>query len=124
MREKQKMKQIIILLTLLCVTAACSGEKYGAGVDTAAPIVTVKDVYLDRSLQDNPVTLEGTIIGQCGSPDKCWFFMQDATGRIFINLKPSKLSLPAAMGKKVRVTGMIQGDKEGYQIVAQGVEVL
>jgi hypothetical protein len=28
------------------------------------------------------------------------------------------------MGKKVRVTGMIQGDKQGYQIVAQGVEVL
>ncbi|HSM73559.1 MAG TPA: hypothetical protein VK852_02955 [Desulfobacterales bacterium] len=118
------MPRIILFLTLLCFTAACSGEKYGTGVDKAAPIVTVKDVYLDRSLQDNPVTLEGIIIGQCGSPDKCWFFMHDETGRIFVNLKPANLSLPPAMGKKVRVTGMIQGDKQGYQIVAQGVEVL
>lgn len=118
------MKRIMMLLAVLCATVACSGEKYGAGTDKAAPTVSVKDVYLDRSLQDHPVNLEGTIIGQCGSPDKCWFFMQDDTGRIFINLKPSKFSLPAAMGKKVRVTGMIQGAKEGYQIIAQGVEVL
>jgi uncharacterized protein YdeI (BOF family) len=118
------MKRVLLLLSLLCATVACSGDKFGTGTDKAAPVVTVKDVYLNRSLHKNPVTLEGTIIGQCGSPDKCWFFMQDDTGRIFINLKPAKLSLPAAIGKKVRVTGMIQGAREGYQLVAQGGEVL
>lgn len=118
------MKRILMLLAVLCLMVACSGEKYGAGADKSAPAVTVKDVYLDRSLHENLVTLEGKIIGQCGSPDKCWFFMQDDTGRIFVNLKPAKFSLPAAIGKKVRVTGIIQGAKEGYQLVAQGVEVL
>lgn len=117
------MKKIFMLLVMLSLTISCSGEKYGAGADKGAAAVTVKDVYLDRSLQERLVTLEGTIIGQCGSPDKCWFFMQDDTGRIFVNLKPANFSLPAAMGKKVRVTGMIQGAKEGYQLIAQGVEV-
>lgn len=118
------MKRALLLLSLLLVTVGCSGEKFGTGTDKTAPVVTVKDVYLNQSLRSRPVTLEGTIIGQCGSPDKCWFFMQDDTGRIFINLKPSGLSLPAAIGKKVRVTGTIQGAKEGYQIVATGGEVL
>ena len=117
------MKRIMMLIAAVCLTVACSGEKYGAGTDRSAPAVTVKDVYLDRSLHENPVTLEGTIIGQCGSPDKCWFFMQDDTGRIFVNLKPSKFTLPAAMGKKVRVTGRIEGARDGYQLIAQGVEV-
>lgn len=118
------MKRAMLLLSLLLATAACSGEKFGTGTDKTAPVVTVKDVYLNQTLQNRPVTLEGTIIGQCGSPDKCWFFMQDDSGRIFINLKPSGLSLPAAIGKKVRVSGTIQGAKEGYQIIATGGEVL
>ncbi|WP_373498838.1 hypothetical protein [Desulfococcus sp.] len=117
------MKRIFTLLAVVSLMLSCSGEKYGAGADKGASPVTVKDVYLDRSLHEGLVTLEGTIIGQCGSPDKCWFFMQDETGRIFVNLKPANFSLPAAMGKKVRVTGMIQGAKEGYQLIAQGVEV-
>jgi uncharacterized protein YdeI (BOF family) len=117
------LKPFVMLVLAGSLMAACSGEKYGAGTDSGAPAVTVKDVYLDRSLHDGLVTLEGTIIGQCGSPDKCWFFMQDDTGRIFVNLKPAKFSIPAAMGKKVRVTGIIQGAKEGYQLIAQGVEV-
>ena len=117
------MKRIFMLLATVSLIFSCSGEKYGAGVDRDAAPVTVKDVYLDRSLHEGLVTLEGTIIGQCGSPDKCWFFMQDETGRIFVNLKPANFALPAAMGKKVRVTGMIQGAREGYQLIAQGVEV-
>ncbi len=116
-------RHIVILVSAGILMAACSDKQYGAGADSSAAAVTVKDVYLDRSLHDGLVTLEGTIIGQCGSPDKCWFFMQDGTGRIFVNLKPANFSIPAAMGKTVRVTGVVQGAKDGYQLIAQGVEV-
>lgn len=117
------MKRLILLAALSCLLAACSSEKYGSGADSTVPAITVKDVYLDPSARNRPVSLEGIIIGQCGSPDKCWFFLQDDTGRVFVNLKPSGFSLPAAIGRKVKVTGIIQGDKREPQIVAQGVEV-
>lgn len=116
--------RIFLLLLALFVAAGCSGEKYGAGIDPDAPMVTVSDVYLDNSLLNQVVNLEGTIISQCGSPDKCWYFMEDETGRILINLKPAKFVLPAAIGKTAKVTGTVQGGRDGYQIIAQGVEIL
>lgn len=118
------MKYFIFLLSILLFTSGCSsGDKYGAGVDPKAPLVKVKDVYLNKTLQGKVVSLEGKIISQCQSPDKCWYFMQDETGQIFVNLKPANFSLPAAINKQAKVTGTIQGSKDGYQIIAQGVKV-
>ncbi|MEK6201773.1 MAG: hypothetical protein N2A40_05065 [Desulfobulbaceae bacterium] len=124
------MKNFFLLLLILLLTTACSGEggdagnTYGSGIDPQAPIIKVKDAYLDKSLQGKVVSLEGTILSQCGSPDKCWYFMEDETGRMFVNLKPANFTLPAAIGKKAKVTGTIQQAKDGYQIIAQGAEVL
>ena len=110
-------------MSYLILTAACTDEKYGSGIDSKAPLVKVKDVYLDKSLQGKVVNLEGKIISQCQSPDKCWYFMQDETGQILVNLKPANFTLPAAIGKQAQVTGTIQASKDGYQILARGVKV-
>ncbi len=118
------MRYLALFCLLLLFTAACSGDQYGAGVDPQAPLVTVKDVYIDTSLQGKLVSLEGNIIGQCGAPEKCWYFMEDATGRIFVNLKPANFSLPAAVGRKAKVTGTVLKTEDGYQVVAQGVQIL
>ena len=117
------MRYLFLIFSILLLTTACSGEKYGSGVDPKAPLVTVKDVYMDKSLQGKVVNLEGEIISQCQSPDKCWYFMQDETGRIFVNLKPANFTLPAAIGKKTKVIGTVQGTKDGLQVIAQGVKV-
>ena len=117
------MKYFFLFLSVLLLTAACSGEKYGSGIDSQAPLIKVKDVHLDKSLQGKVVNLEGKVISQCQSPDKCWYFMQDETGRIFVNLKPANFTMPAAIGKQVKVTGTIQGSKDDYQIIARGVMV-
>jgi uncharacterized protein YdeI (BOF family) len=124
------MKSFFLLLAILLLTAACSGDAgdagniFGSGVDQQAPVIKVKDVYFDKSLQGKVVSLEGTIISQCQSADKCWYFMQDDTGRIFVNLKPANFTLPAAIGKKAKVSGTIQKTTDGFQIIAQGAEVL
>lgn len=118
------MKHFLLISAFLLLAAGCSaGENYGAGVDEKAQLVTVKDVYLNQSIQNTLVNLEGTIISQCQSPDKCWYFMQDSTGRIFVNLTEGKFTMPAAIGKKAKVTGTIRGGADGYQIMAQGVKV-
>lgn len=118
------MAQLLLLLGLFAVSG-CSGEQqYGSGIDLNVPKVTVRDVYLDHSLRNQVVTLKGTIITQCGAPDKCWYFMEDETGRILVNLAPGNMVLPASIGKTAKVTGMVQGGRDGYQIIAQGVEIL
>lgn len=117
------MRYCFLFFSIVLFTAACSGEKYGTGVDPQAPLVTVKDVHIDTSLQGKLVNLEGEIVSQCGAPDKCWYFMKDATGRIFVNLKPANFTLPAAIGRKAKVTGTILKTKDGFQVVARGVQV-
>ncbi len=115
---------LFLLLLIIFVAVGCSGEQHGAGIDPYAPNVTVRDVFLDHSLLNQVVTLEGTIISQCGSPDKCWYFMEDETGRILVNLRPGNMALSASIGKTAKVTGRVQGNRDGFQIIAQGVKVL
>lgn len=118
------MKRVFIALIagLLLVAAGCSTEKYGQGINAGAKAVKVKDVFLYPQLQGQTVTLEGKIVSQCQS-NGCWFFLQDDTGNIFINLAPNNFSVPSRLGKMVKVTGTAMPGQEGFQIVAQGVEV-
>ena len=120
------MKKLYILFLILILlsfsTTGCSAEKYGAGIDKNIPLVKVKDVFLDNSLQGKMVTLEGVISTQCQSSG-CWFFLSDGTGRVFINLAPKGFTLPPKTGKKAKVTGEVMRDQHNVQIIAHGVEI-
>jgi RecJ-like exonuclease len=115
-------KIFFLLIAVLIVLTGCSGEQYGAGISKDAPTVTVKDVLLTPSLLGQTVTIEGTIISQCTSRG-CWFFIQDKTGQIFINLEPKGFSIPPRIGKAAKVTGVVSGSPNGVQIVADSVEI-
>lgn len=119
-----KRKVLVLMLAVAAglLVAGCSAEKYGLGIDSSAPVVMVKDIVLRPELQGQQVTLEGRIVSQCQS-NGCWFFLQDTTGHVFINLGPNNFALPARMGKQARVTGIVAASPEGYQLIARGVEV-
>lgn len=118
------MKKIAAIFVLLLTLAGYSAEQYGAGVSNEITTVTVRDIVFDPSLRNKLVNLEGIIIAQCVSPEKCWFFLNDGTGNILINLKPEGFALPARIGKKARVTGVVTYTRGGLQIIARGVEVI
>lgn len=116
----------IILLTF-CLAASliftgCSGEKYGAGIDSSAPKATVKDVFLKKNLLGQKVTLEGNIVSQCQS-NGCWFYLRDATGQIYIDLKTHNFTLPSMPNKNVAATGTVARSENTVLLVASGVEV-
>ncbi len=110
------------VLFVSLVLAGCGGEKYGAGVDPAAPKVQVKDVFLKQELMGKKVTLEGNIVSQCQS-NGCWFFLKDETGQIYIDLSKSQLSLPARPGKLAVASGTVARSQQNYLLIATGVEV-
>ncbi|MBI5140891.1 MAG: OB-fold nucleic acid binding domain-containing protein [Nitrospirae bacterium] len=114
--------QAVIVLAVFML-AGCSGEKFGAGHDSKAPVVKVKDVMLYPEKRGIPVTLEGTISTQCMS-NGCWFFLQDETGQIFINLAPNGMAIPPRTGKRAKVSGIAGAAQQpGWQIVATGVTI-
>ena len=116
------MKRIALTILLGLALAGCAAEKYGSGIDGAVRKVQVKDIMLYPELQGKRVTLEGKIVTQCMS-NGCWFFLEDGTGKVFVNLAPGNLSLPDKMGRPAKVTGIVSTAKDAYQVIAEGVEI-
>jgi len=118
------MKKILLLIFLLVplLLAGCGSDKYGTGVDSAAPKVKVKELFLQPSLLGQKVTVEGRVGSQCQS-NGCWFFLQDDTGQVYIDLSTNQFTLPAMPGKTVVASGTVAKSKQNILLVATGVEV-
>lgn len=112
----------IAALMALLFLSGCTNEKYGAGVDSSAQKITVKEAFLKKSLLGQTVTLEGKIVSQCQS-NGCWFFLQDDTGQIYIDLSTNKFSLPSLPNKQVTASGTVVKSNNSILLVATGVEV-
>ena len=101
---------------------APGAREYGV-VDTAAPAVQVKDILLSEAYGGKDVRMSGTIAMQCASTG-CWFFLDDGTGRMLVDLKGLGLGLPARAGKKAIVSGTVIMDENGQAVLnAKGLEV-
>jgi len=129
MRKTKKIRLITVLLIILSVilgVSGCSGnssdnsEKYGVSI-TEKEVVSVKDIYTNpNEYLDQTVRLEGKIVRECGSG--CWFFLEDETGTIFVDINPSGLSIPPKVGKKVVVEGVPENKSGRMTINGKGVE--
>ena len=118
------MRYLLLIATLFAMVTltGCGDEKYGAGVDTAAQTVQVKDVFLQKNLLGQKVTLEGKIVSQCQS-NGCWFFLQDETGQLYIDMATNKFSLPSMPNKQVAASGTVAKAQNNIVLIATGVEV-
>jgi uncharacterized protein YdeI (BOF family) len=118
------MKHLLLFGTLVAtlILAGCGGEKYGAGVDASAQMVKVKDVFLKKNLLGQKITLEGKIVSQCQS-NGCWFFLQDDTGQLYIDMATNKFSLPSMPNKQVAASGTVAKSQNNLVLIATGVEV-
>jgi hypothetical protein len=116
-------RKILAIAALGLALAACvKSEKYGV-VDTKAPSVQVKDVMLSDAYGGKDVRMSGTIAMQCASSG-CWFFLDDGTGRMLVDLKGLGLGLPQRGGKKALVSGTVTVDQNGQAtLTAKGLEV-
>ena len=118
------MKYLLLVATMVItlILAGCGNEKYGAGVDASAQKVQVKDVFLQQNLLGQKVTLEGKIGSQCQS-NGCWFFLQDETGQLYIDMATNKFSLPSMPNKQVAASGTVARSQNNLVLIATGVEV-
>jgi uncharacterized protein YdeI (BOF family) len=118
------MKHLLLIATLIftLILAGCGGEKYGDGIDPSAQAVKVKDVFLKKNLMGQKVTLEGKIVSQCQS-NGCWFYIQDDTGQLYIDMAKNQFSLPSMPNKQVVASGTVGEMRNNIVLIATGVEV-
>jgi len=129
MRKAKKIKLIAALLIILLVILGVSGcssnssnksERYGVEI-AEKEVTSVKDIYTNpNEYLDKTVRLEGKIVRECGSG--CWFFLEDETGTIYVDINPSGLSIPPKVGKKVVVEGVPENKNGRITINGKGVE--
>lgn len=129
MRKTKKIRLIAALIIILLVilgVSGCSGnssnnsERYGVDI-TEKEVTSVKDIYTNpNEYLDQTVRLEGKIVRECGSG--CWFFLEDETGTIYVDINPSGLSIPPKVGKKVVVEGVPENKNGRLTINGKGVE--
>jgi hypothetical protein len=113
----------LIMIALLLGACDKKKEKFGAGIDPAAPMVTVQDILLQSQLVGQKVTVQGTVYTQCSS-NGCWFVLQDGTAQLYIDLSTNNFILPPMPGRQVKVTGTVTARQKNLLIVAQGVEAI
>ena len=129
MRKAKKIKLFAALLIILLVilgVSGCSGnssdksERYGVNI-TEKEVTSVKDIYTNpNEYLDKTVRLEGKIVRECSSG--CWFFLEDETGTIYVDINPSGLSISPKVGKKVVVEGVPENKNGRITINGKGVE--
>jgi len=129
MRKTKNMKLIGVLLIIILIILGISGcssnssdksERYGVNI-TEKKVVSIKDIYTNpNEYLNQTVRLEGKIIRECSSG--CWFFLEDNTGTIYVDINPSGLSIPPKVGKKVVVVGVPENKNGRISVVGKGVE--
>ncbi len=129
MRKAKKIKLIGVLLIIILIIlgiSGCSGnsggssERYGVNI-SEKEVVSVKDIYSNpNEYLNQTVRLEGEIVRECSSG--CWFFLEDKTGTIYVDINPSGLSIPPKVGKKVVVEGVPENRNGRITIDGKGVE--
>ena len=97
-----------------------NSERYGVNI-SEKEVVSVKDIYSNpNEYLNQTVRLEGEIVRECSSG--CWFFLEDKTGTIYVDINPSGLSIPPKVGKKVVVEGVPENRNGRITINGKGVE--
>jgi hypothetical protein len=66
------------------------------------------------------VILEGKIVTEC--PSGCWFTLDDGTGTVYVDLKPSNLVIPQKRGAAAKIYGKVVIENGDAYIIGTKVE--
>ncbi|MBU2439912.1 hypothetical protein KKI11_03090, partial [bacterium] len=113
----------IVLFVIFSITGCNNNnsEKFGKNI-TEKRVIEVKEIFSNpEKFINQTFTLEGKIVREC--PSGCWFYLEDNTGKIFVDINPSGLSIPQRVGKKVTVEGELKRKDGRIIFIGKGVEI-
>jgi len=111
----------LVLLSLFSLTlqAAMSGQD---SAKLESEEVAISEI-LERADYYNgtDVVVEGTIATECSSG--CWFFLDDETASIYVDILPSNFVIPQKRGEDARVYGTVVIKEGDPMIIGKMVKI-
>lgn len=116
---------VAVLAAMVAAIGGCgrsaSGDAYGKALSGLAP-TKVSDILARPVEYDGKtVALRGKIVQEC--PTGCWFNLQDETGVIYVDIKPSNFAIPQHTGKDVTVEGRVAVRGQRVMVIGTGVKI-
>jgi hypothetical protein len=106
-----KNKRTFILLAcglaIFLITAGCtSPAKEEVSGGNSITTIKIGDILENPgSYNGTTVLINGKVVNECGSG--CWFFVDDGSGTIYVDLLPNNFAIPPIVGSKVTVEGNV-----------------
>ena len=114
---------VISSISILFVVYGCAKnpENYGSQLSQEKVTPVAEILKQSDQLAGKSVRLEGKIVQEC--PAGGWFMLKDDTGVIFVNLHPSEIAIPQAVGRSVAAQGKVKKEYSQVSVTGEGVEL-
>jgi len=114
---------ILLLVALVgaatIISAGCLSQT-AENTGTGTPVKIGDILENPGTYNGTTVVVSGKIVNEC--PSGCWFFLDDGTGSLYVDLLPSNFVIPPMVGSRVTVEGIIQ--VEGKDVTLVGTKVI
>ena len=126
------MKYVALGLTVLVVaavlvgcgakTGATKSNVYGKSIPADMAVTTAKEILTNpQAWEGKDVLVAGRIASEC--PSGGWVWAQDSTGQVYVNMHPTNVFIPQAVGKMVRAMGKVVLESGQPSVVGYGLEL-
>jgi hypothetical protein len=127
------MKKYIALglaMVVAAVVVGCGAKKagtaksnaYGKAIPADMAVTTAKEIIANpQAWEGKDVLVAGRIASEC--PSGGWVWAQDSTGQVYVNMHPTNVFIPQAVGKNVRAMGKVVLESGQPSVVGYGLEL-
>jgi uncharacterized protein YdeI (BOF family) len=123
LKRSLSLKTLIALAVIVVAIISGCTENYGQPMKGNLPRLTVITAMTDPAYLNKGIILEGTILSQCQASG-CWFFLEDHTGRILVDLAPNNFTLTMnKVSRKVTVKGTLAKAESQIKLIGKEVTI-
>ena len=123
------MKKILFVFALISgisiwfVLYGCAKkpEIYGSQVSQIKVTAVAAILKQPNQFAGKAVRLEGKIVQEC--PAGGWFMLKDDTGVILVDLHPSEIAIPQAVGHSITAQGKVKKEYNQISVIGEGAEL-
>lgn len=123
MFAKRIMAAAVVAAVLVGATIGCGvkNQRYGQTI-TEQTTTTVADLRSNPAqFAGKAVRVAGKITNEC--PTGGWFFLEDKTGTVYVNLHPTNVAIPQAVGRQAVAQGTVRVEGTQLEVIGTGVEL-
>lgn len=119
-------RMAVLIVAVLCPACFLSGcgsktKLYGQPI-VEKNITPIGDILANPAqFSGKTVKIQGKIAQEC--PSGCWFMLQDESGTLYVNIHPSNLVIPQAIGHQASVAGVVEKEGAKVSLIGNGVEL-